>query len=250
MDGMRRVPWRLSLDEPGPGRSRVGAVAPVLDERQPDQGGPAARQPAAGAAGRGGGAPVGVVVLESLTDDEFTAAAVEELGAVVQAPVCRSRPPRSSTSCACRPPPRSVSGWRGRCTTASRRTSPIWLRARRPALRAAQERRRRLRRAGARAAPADHRADLELRLSISDLRSSVGPARGLGAALTEYARSVGTSTGMTVHLELSEGAVRLPADTEVQLLRIAHEAMGSARRRRGARNLWVTLVIDPPVGRW
>ena len=52
---------------------------------------------------------------------------------------------------------------------------------------------------------------------------------------------------MTVHVSLSEGALRLPGDTELQLLRIAHEAMGSARRRRNVRNLWVTLAVEPPA---
>lgn len=89
----------------------------------------------------------------------------------------------------------------------------------------------------------------ELRLSITDLRSSIGPGRGLGAALSEYARSVGTSTGMTVHLSLTEGSTRLSADAEVQLLRIAHEAINRARRRPGAQNLWVTLSADPPAAR-
>lgn len=88
----------------------------------------------------------------------------------------------------------------------------------------------------------------DLRLSITDLRSSVGPARGLGAALSEYARSVGTSNAITVHLSLSEGPTRLAADAEVQLLRIAHDAITRARRRPGTRNLWITLVTDPPAG--
>jgi signal transduction histidine kinase len=87
----------------------------------------------------------------------------------------------------------------------------------------------------------------DLRLSISDLRSSVGPGRGLGAALSEYARSAGTSSGIRVHLSLKEGSTRLPADAEVQLLRIAHEAVGRARRRPGTANLFVTLEVDPPT---
>ncbi|MDP9466957.1 MAG: ATPase, partial [Actinomycetota bacterium] len=86
----------------------------------------------------------------------------------------------------------------------------------------------------------------DLRLSISDLRSSVGPGRGLGAALSEYARSAGTSSGIRVHLSLKEGSTRLPAEAEVGLLRIAHEAVGRARRRPGTQNLWVTLDVDPP----
>ncbi len=47
----------------------------------------------------------------------------------------------------------------------------------------------------------------ELRLSIFDLRSDVQPAAGLGAALTSYVRSVGTGSGLTVHLVLDEIAV-------------------------------------------
>jgi signal transduction histidine kinase len=86
----------------------------------------------------------------------------------------------------------------------------------------------------------------DLRLSLSDLRSSIGPGRGLGAALSEYARSAGTSSGITVHLTLTEGSTRLPATVEVQLLRIAHEAVNRARRRAGATNLWVSLSVDPP----
>ena len=68
----------------------------------------------------------------------------------------------------------------------------------------------------------------------------------LGAALSEYARSAGTSSGIRVHLSLKEGSTRLPADAEVGLLRIAHEAVGRARRRPGTANLWVSLEVDPP----
>jgi hypothetical protein len=32
----------------------------------------------------------------------------------------------------------------------------------------------------------------------------------------------------------------------VQLLRIAHEAVGRSRRRPGTKNLFVTLEVDPP----
>ena len=86
----------------------------------------------------------------------------------------------------------------------------------------------------------------DLRLSLSDLRSSVGPGRGLGAALSQYARAAGTSSRITVHLTLAEGSTRLPANTEVQLLRIAHEAVNRARRRPSVANLWVSLEVDPP----
>ena len=84
----------------------------------------------------------------------------------------------------------------------------------------------------------------ELRLSIFTLRTA--PEHGLGAALGEYVRSVATQAGIAVHLSLSEDATRLPGDAEAELLRIAQEAVSNARKHAGARNLWVTLHVDPP----
>ncbi len=86
----------------------------------------------------------------------------------------------------------------------------------------------------------------ELRLSIFDLRSDVQPASGLGAALTSYVRSVGTGSGLTVHLVLDESAYRLPLEAETELLRVAQEAITNARKHARARNLWVTCRVDPP----
>lgn len=86
----------------------------------------------------------------------------------------------------------------------------------------------------------------ELRLSIFDLRSDVQPTAGLGAALTSYVRSVGTGSGLTVHLVLDESAYRLPIQAETELLRVAQEAITNARRHARARNLWVTCRVDPP----
>jgi signal transduction histidine kinase len=86
----------------------------------------------------------------------------------------------------------------------------------------------------------------ELRLSIFDLRSEVDVHGGLGAALSDYVRSVGQQSNLTVHLSLSEAATRLPAETEAELLRIAQEAITNARKHAEASNLWVTLVVEPP----
>jgi len=87
----------------------------------------------------------------------------------------------------------------------------------------------------------------ELRLSIFDLRSEVDVHGGLGAALSEYVRSVGQQSDLTVHLSLDEAATRLPAETEAELLRIAQEAITNARKHAEAANLWVTLMVDPPA---
>ncbi|MEO6713766.1 MAG: hypothetical protein ABIM89_10100, partial [Mycobacteriales bacterium] len=49
------------------------------------------------------------------------------------------------------------------------------------------------------------------------------------------------------HLSLTEGAVRLPGSTELELLRISHEAINAARRRPDVKHIWVTLRVDPPA---
>lgn len=87
----------------------------------------------------------------------------------------------------------------------------------------------------------------ELRLSIFDLRSEVQPTMGLGAALSDYARQVGATSPLTVHLVLDESPSRLRSDTEAELLRIAQEAITNVRKHARARNLWVTCRIAPPA---
>jgi signal transduction histidine kinase len=86
----------------------------------------------------------------------------------------------------------------------------------------------------------------ELRLSIFDLRSEVQTTTGLGTALSDYVRQVGASSNLTVHLVLDETPMRLPIDSETELLRIAQEAVTNARKHANAHNLWVTCRIDPP----
>jgi len=89
----------------------------------------------------------------------------------------------------------------------------------------------------------------ELRLSLFDLRADIEPHGGLGAAIGAYLRTVGATSGLTVHITLNEAADRLPAGTEIELLRIAQEAVTNARKHARARNLWVTCDVDPPYAR-
>ncbi len=86
----------------------------------------------------------------------------------------------------------------------------------------------------------------ELRLSIFDLRSEISPSAGLGAALSDYVRSIGARSGMTVHLTLDEAPTRLRSEVETELLRIAQEAITNARKHSAARNLWVDCRVHPP----
>jgi signal transduction histidine kinase len=89
----------------------------------------------------------------------------------------------------------------------------------------------------------------ELRLSLFELRSEVDRHGGLTSAIADYARTVGASAGLRVHLSLDESTARLPAAVEAELLRIAQEAITNARKHALAENLWVTCEIDPPYAR-
>ncbi len=87
----------------------------------------------------------------------------------------------------------------------------------------------------------------ELRLSIFDLRSDISTGSGLGAALSDYVQQMGAAArGPTIHLVLDESPQRLRLDTEVELLRIAQEAITNARKHSAADNLWVTCRVAPP----
>jgi len=89
----------------------------------------------------------------------------------------------------------------------------------------------------------------ELRLSLFELRTEVDRQGGLTAAIAEYARTVGASAGLRVHLSLDESTARLPSAIEAELLRIAQEAITNARKHAGAQNMWVTCEVDPPYAR-
>ncbi len=86
----------------------------------------------------------------------------------------------------------------------------------------------------------------ELRLSIFDLRSGIAPGAGLGSALSDHVRAVGSQSGLTVHLTLDEAPTRLRGEVETELLRIVQEAVTNARRHGRAHNLWVCCRVRPP----
>lgn len=86
----------------------------------------------------------------------------------------------------------------------------------------------------------------ELRASVYDLRNEMRGGQGLGQGVSAFARQIGSRSDLTVHVRLDEGATRLRADIEAELLRIAQEAMNNARKHSGGDNLWVNCTVRPP----
>ncbi|MGJ7441413.1 sensor histidine kinase [Aquipuribacter sp. MA13-6] len=86
----------------------------------------------------------------------------------------------------------------------------------------------------------------ELRLSIFDLRSGVDDEIGLGTALSEHVQRIGQQSDLVVHTVLDEHGPRLPVGVEVELLRVAQEAVTNVRKHAQANNLWVECTVDAP----
>ncbi|HET8614535.1 MAG TPA: histidine kinase [Actinomycetales bacterium] len=86
----------------------------------------------------------------------------------------------------------------------------------------------------------------DIRFSISDLRSSVRPERGVGAALSSQVQSLASSTGLAVHLSLRESTFRLPAQIEAALLRAAQSMLHDIRADSTVSEIWLSLDVDPP----
>ncbi len=248
LHGARRIPWRPSLAQPGPVHTAWQKRRAVVDHREADiggrrQGSTLLVQPLFAGSDR----PVGLLMAEHIGDGGFDAAAI----AAIEQIVLECTPPLETA--ALFDELRLVAAAEERSRLAKEMHDGIAqdlaylgyevdaavTSLDRDDVPTATERLRELRRGMTRLAS-------DLRLSISDLRSSVGPNRGVGAALAEYTRSAGTGSGITVHMTLSEATVRLAAEDEIGVLRIAHEAIAASRRRSGTRNLWVSLTTDPP----
>ena len=89
----------------------------------------------------------------------------------------------------------------------------------------------------------------DIRLSITDLKTSITNDRALGAAITGYLRAIGSGQKVAVHVSLQESTFRLPGEQEVLLFQIAQAVAQDVRRSGQAGNLWVTLAVDPPSAR-
>jgi signal transduction histidine kinase len=86
----------------------------------------------------------------------------------------------------------------------------------------------------------------DIRFSIADLRSSVRPERGLGAALSSQVQAMATATGLTMHLSLRESTFRLPAQLETAYLRVAQSVLHDVRCDPSAHEVWLSLEVEPP----
>jgi signal transduction histidine kinase len=86
----------------------------------------------------------------------------------------------------------------------------------------------------------------DLRLSIFDLRAGVDESVGLARTLGDYVQRVGSQAGLVVHVSMDESPHRLPVAAEVELLRIVQEAVTNVRKHALAKNLWLTVEVDPP----
>jgi signal transduction histidine kinase len=87
----------------------------------------------------------------------------------------------------------------------------------------------------------------DLRHSIFDLRSDVPADACLGTSLARYARKVSSQTGLRLHLANDEPTgERLQPEIEAELLRVGQEAINNVRKHAQARNLWVSVSVNPP----
>lgn len=244
--GSRRVPWRAALSEPGPLLDAWTTGRPVVDVRHADE---RRRGSALAALPLGDVELFGLVVLESAELDAFDGDRLDRLVRAAEAVEVRLETALLFEEV------RSSVTLEERDRLAREMHDGV---AQEVAFLGYQLDDLRSRAAkvdpGLAARVAVVRKDLtslvsDIRMSITDLRTSVGPTRGLGQALASYVRAIGSGRDVVVHLALQESSFRLPGEQEVVLLRSAQAVAQHLRRSPDARNLWVELDVDPPSAR-
>jgi signal transduction histidine kinase len=83
----------------------------------------------------------------------------------------------------------------------------------------------------------------DVRSHIGDLRLTVRPEGGLGAAITSQLQVFGAATGANVTLRLSESSFRLPAHVETGLYRIFLDFLADARRTAQSESIEVDVSL-------
>ncbi|MDT7539001.1 MAG: hypothetical protein QOI82_2586 [Actinomycetota bacterium] len=247
--GVRRVPWRAPLTEPGPLRAAWESQQPVVDRRAADEGGRRRGGALAVVPLCGSASAFGLLVMETQREGAFDGEEIDAVAAAVREVALRLETSLLFEEV------RSVASAEERNRLAREMHDGVaqdlaFVGYRLDALRT---------RAGqsdpefAETIAALRKEITELisnlRLSITDLRTSVTSDRGLGAALSSYIRAVGQGRRLTVHLSLQESPFRLPPDREVALFRIAQLVAQDVRETGHINDLWVTLRVDPPFAR-
>ena len=247
--GAQRVPWRAPLSEPGPLQRAWDGRELVVDRRPPDVHGRRKGSTLAVAPLLTGDAPFGLLILESydengLSDDELEALkACAEEGALRLETAMLFEEVRSTVTVE----------ERGRLAREMHDGVAQEL-----AFVGYQLDDLRVQAGKVDDGLAENLAEVrrgltrlisDIRLSITDLKTSVGTDRGLGAAITGYARAIGSGQRLSVHVTLNESAFRLPGDQEVLLFQVAQAVAQEVRRGGSARNLWIALDVDPPSAR-
>lgn len=89
----------------------------------------------------------------------------------------------------------------------------------------------------------------EIRRSVVTLRTTVGSAESLGAAIGSIARNLSEVSGVPIHVTLDEHTTRLRPEVEAELFRITQEAMNNAVRHAHADAIYVHCQVHAPAAR-
>lgn len=86
----------------------------------------------------------------------------------------------------------------------------------------------------------------EVRQSVLTLRTSIGEAESLGAAISTVARHLSESSGIAVSVTVDEHSTRLRPEVETELFRIAQEAMNNAVKHAQCQQIEVHCRVVAP----
>lgn len=86
----------------------------------------------------------------------------------------------------------------------------------------------------------------EVRQSVLTLRTSVGEAESLGAAIGSIARHLSEVSGIPIEVTLDEHTTRLRPEVEAELYRISQEAMNNAIKHARASTITVHCQVHAP----
>jgi signal transduction histidine kinase len=85
---------------------------------------------------------------------------------------------------------------------------------------------------------------LDVREAIDGLRLTIEHPGGLAAALQEYVTDFASRTGIATNFAGPTTWENLHPETEIQLLRVAQEALTNIRKHSGAHHAWLRLARD------